>query len=206
ADHQIAHVYVKDSQILPEVRSCLQDLAGIEYVMDGRDLRSARFKDRDRATRKANSGPAKAATSASGRGRSQLQSTGEARAGDLVAVAEKGAWFHYYYWLDDSRAPDFARTVDIHRKPGYDPVELFVDPELSLVPLRIGWKLLKKALGFRMLMDVIPLRPDLVKGSHGRLHEPSRGPLLIAPQHYDGPLPHSVTGVFSLLQSYFRHP
>ena len=123
---------------------------------------------------------------------------------DLVAVADADCWFNYYYWLDDDMAPDFARTVDIHRKPGYDPVELFLDPDLTLIPLRVGWKLLKKTLGFRMLMDVIPLRPELVKGSHGRLNEPSRGPLLIAPQHYHGPLPTSVTGLFSLLQRYFN--
>ena len=50
------------------------------------------------------------------------------RAGELVLVAEPDAWFTYYYWLDDARAPDFARLVEIHRKPGYDPAELFFDP------------------------------------------------------------------------------
>jgi predicted AlkP superfamily pyrophosphatase or phosphodiesterase len=90
------------------------------------------------------------------------------RAGDLIAVAPEGAWFTYYYWLDDARAPDFARTVDIHRKPGYDPVELFVDPNLPLPKLKIAWRLLQKKLGFRMMMDVIPLDASLVKGSHGR--------------------------------------
>ena len=89
------------------------------------------------------------------------------RSGDLVVWANENAWFTYYYWLDDARAPDFARCVDIHRKPGYDPVELFLDPKLKLVPLRIGWRLLKKKLGFRMLMDLIPLDATLVKGSHG---------------------------------------
>jgi predicted AlkP superfamily pyrophosphatase or phosphodiesterase len=90
------------------------------------------------------------------------------RAGDLIAVAQEKAWFTYYYWLDDSRAPDFARTVDIHRKPGYDPVELFLDPKIPLPKLKIAWRLLQKKLGFRMLMDVIPLDATLVKGSHGR--------------------------------------
>jgi predicted AlkP superfamily pyrophosphatase or phosphodiesterase len=90
------------------------------------------------------------------------------RAGDLIAVAQPNAWFNYYYWLDDRRAPDFARTVDIHRKPGYDPVELFLDPKLPLPKLKIAWRLLQKKLGFRMLMDVIPLDATLVKGSHGR--------------------------------------
>ncbi|HEY4414264.1 MAG TPA: nucleotide pyrophosphatase/phosphodiesterase family protein [Verrucomicrobiae bacterium] len=91
-----------------------------------------------------------------------------ARAGDLIVVAKAKAWFTYYYWLDDARAPDFARTVDIHRKPGYDPVELFLDPKIPLPKLKILWRLLQKKLGFRMLMDVIPLDATLVKGSHGR--------------------------------------
>jgi len=90
------------------------------------------------------------------------------RAGDLIAVATENAWFTYYYWLEDRAAPDFARTVDIHRKPGYDPVELFLDPSLHYPKLKIARRLLQKKLGFRMLMDVIPLDPALVKGSHGR--------------------------------------
>jgi len=90
------------------------------------------------------------------------------RAGDLIAIAAENAWFTYYYWLDDVRAPDFARTVDIYRKPGYDPVELFLDPTIPLPKLKIAWRLLQKKLGFRMLMDVVPLDATLVKGSHGR--------------------------------------
>jgi predicted AlkP superfamily pyrophosphatase or phosphodiesterase len=90
------------------------------------------------------------------------------RAGDLITVARENAWFTYYYWLDDARAPDFARTVDIHRKPGYDPGELFLDPKIPAVKLKIAWRLLQKKLGLRMLMDVIPLDATLVKGSHGR--------------------------------------
>jgi predicted AlkP superfamily pyrophosphatase or phosphodiesterase len=91
-----------------------------------------------------------------------------ARSGDLIAVASPDAWFTYYYWMDDGRAPDFARTVDIHRKPGYDPVELFVDPALRMPALTVGVKLAKRQLGFRTLLDVIPLDASLVKGSHGR--------------------------------------
>jgi predicted AlkP superfamily pyrophosphatase or phosphodiesterase len=89
------------------------------------------------------------------------------RAGDLVAVAEEHAWFTYYYWREDARAPDFARTVDIHRKPGYDPVELFLDPKIPWPGLKIAGRLLQKKLGFRMLMDLVPLDATLVKGSHG---------------------------------------
>ena len=90
------------------------------------------------------------------------------RSGDLIAVAEPDAWFTYYYWLDDDRAPDYARTVDIHRKPGYDPVELFIDPAIRVPPVSVGWRLLKRKAGFRTLLDVIPLDASLVRGSHGR--------------------------------------
>jgi hypothetical protein len=68
-----------------------------------------------------------------------------ARSGEIVLISEPSKWFGYYWWLDDARAPKFARTVDIHQKPGYDPVELFID-----MPTRS-----------------IPLNPSLVKGSHG---------------------------------------
>lgn len=103
------------------------------------------------------------------------------RSGELIALAEPGHWFAYYFWLDDERAPDFARTVDIHRKPGYDPVELFLDPDRPLVKGRVAWTLAKKFAGFRYLMDVIPLRPELVRGTHGRkTDDPDRGPVLIA--------------------------
>ena len=90
------------------------------------------------------------------------------RSGDFVVVAEPDAWFTYYYWLDDRRAPDYARTVDIHRKPGYDPVELFLDPAMSVPALKVGWTLAKRKAGFRSLLNVIPLDATLVKGSHGR--------------------------------------
>ncbi len=85
----------------------------------------------------------------------------------MVVVAAPRCWFTYYYWEDDALAPDFARTVDIHRKIGYDPVELFLDPKLRFVPLRIAAYLLQKKLGFRGLMRVIPLDATLVRGSHG---------------------------------------
>lgn len=103
------------------------------------------------------------------------------RSGELIAIAEADAWFTYYYWLDDAKAPDFARTVDIHRKPGYDPAELFLDPALAAAKLKIGWTLLKKKLGFRYLMEVIPLEAKLVKGSHGRpADSPDTGPLFMS--------------------------
>jgi len=95
------------------------------------------------------------------------------RSGELVAVADKDSWFTYYYWLDDAKAPDFARTVDIHRKPGYDPVEMFIDPKIKLPLAAVGYKLARKKMGFRQLLDIIPLDASLVKGSHGRIPEDS---------------------------------
>ncbi|MSR18262.1 MAG: alkaline phosphatase family protein [Phycisphaerales bacterium] len=92
------------------------------------------------------------------------------RAGELVAVSKPDKWFAYPFWMDDHRAPDFARTVDIHRKPGYDPCELFFDPRLMFPRLRVARKLLLRRLGMRTLLDVIPLDPTLVRGSHGRVH------------------------------------
>ena len=104
------------------------------------------------------------------------------RSGDLIAVAKENAWFTYYYWLEDACAPDFARTVDIHRKPGFDPAELFIDPHITFPKLRITCRLLQKKLGLRMLMDVIPLDASLVKGSHGcRPSSRSDWPVCIGP-------------------------
>ena len=97
------------------------------------------------------------------------------RAGDLVAVADDRSWFCYYFWMDDSLAPDYARCVDIHKKPGYDPVEMFMTSKA-----RAGYKLLRKMIGLRYVMDVIPLDATLIKGSHGVVDTPSEyHPVLI---------------------------
>ena len=110
-----------------------------------------------------------------------LLSLDHPRSGDLVALARANAWFTYYHWLDDARAPDYARTVEIHRKPGYDPVELFLDPALRFPKLSVAWRLAKRAAGLRALMDVIPLDAGLVRGSHGRrTDDPMDGPLVIS--------------------------
>ncbi|MFF2273440.1 alkaline phosphatase family protein [Agromyces sp. NPDC058136] len=102
------------------------------------------------------------------------------RSGEIVAIAEPGAWFTYYYWLDPNRAPDFARSVEIHRKPGYDPAELFLNPANPTVKLRAAMGLLRKRLGLRYTMDVIPTDPSCVRGTHGRLPERADDtPLLI---------------------------
>jgi predicted AlkP superfamily pyrophosphatase or phosphodiesterase len=103
------------------------------------------------------------------------------RSGQLLAISQADRWFSYYFWLQDEHAPDYARTVDIHAKPGYDPVELFLDPSLRFPALAVGRRLLLRKLGFRRLLDVIPLDTDLVRGSHGRLTDlPSQGPLFIS--------------------------
>lgn len=98
------------------------------------------------------------------------------RSGDWIAMAEPDAWFTYYYWNDDRLAPDFARTVDIHRKPGYDPCELFITSKP-----RAMFRVAQKKLGFRMKMDVIPLDPNLVGGSHGLVNSINHNPLVIGP-------------------------
>src|SRR5262249_54588499 len=105
------------------------------------------------------------------------------RSGDFVLLAKPGSWFTYYFWLDDERAPDYARTVDIHRKPGYDPVELFIDPAISFPKLKIGMRLLQKNLGMNALMDVISTDAGFVRGSHARpATSAETGPLLISNQ------------------------
>ncbi|MGB5482160.1 MAG: nucleotide pyrophosphatase/phosphodiesterase family protein [Eudoraea sp.] len=93
------------------------------------------------------------------------------RCGDLLLIADKDSWFTYYFWMDDSKAPDYANMVDIHKKPGYDPVEMFTDPDDKFVMLKVILKLIKKKLGFRTVMNIIPLKANLVKGSHGRIPE-----------------------------------
>jgi predicted AlkP superfamily pyrophosphatase or phosphodiesterase len=150
ADHQVAHVYVQDGVRAGEVRALLENLDGVEQVLD---------EDGKRAF-----------------------GLDHPRSGELVAIARPDRWFSYYYWLDEARAPDFARTVDIHRKPGYDPVELFFDPDLRAPKLAAAWRLLKRRLGSRALMDVVSQKDTkLVKGSHGRITDQAdEGPLVIS--------------------------
>ncbi len=155
-DHQLAHLYINDSSVAPEVRRIVEGLDGVAAVVEPAQL--------------------------------QLD---HPRSGELIALAEQDAWFAYYYWLDDRRAPDFARTVDIHRKPGYDPCELF-----STSNLRAGLRLAQKKLGMRYKMDVIPLAPELVRGSHGLHPLPEQGPLVIGP----GEPPEEMTGFKQYVQ------
>lgn len=153
ADHQLAHVYVNDPSLIPQVTEVLQNTPGVQQVLSKQEKFFAGLD--------------------------------HARSGDLVAVSDFRSWFTYYYWLDDKLAPDFARCVDIHRKCGYDPVELFIDPKIKYPKLKVASKLAKKLLGMRMMMDLIPLDATLVKGSHGRIPDDQQDwPVLI------GDLPH----------------
>ncbi|SDT05056.1 alkaline phosphatase family protein [Actinoplanes derwentensis] len=163
ADHQIAHVYVRDPADLPRVEKILQGLPGVAEVRHGLD---------------------------------------HPRAGDLVLVAEPDAWFTYYYWLDDDRAPDFARLVDIHRKPGYDPAELFFDPAAPAAAKRwAAVALARKKLGMRYLMSVVGLDAGAraVRGSHGRLPDDEADSPMLLCSRAGGPARIAATDVKALL-------
>src|SRR5690606_6968598 len=127
SDHQVAHIYTESEEVKQQVRQLLENVPGIEQLLDGTG-KKAEHIDHERA-------------------------------GDLIAVAKPDSWFTYYFWLDDRLAPDYARVVDIHKKPGYDPVEMFMTSKA-----RAAYKLLRKKLGFRYVLDVIPLDANLVKG------------------------------------------
>jgi predicted AlkP superfamily pyrophosphatase or phosphodiesterase len=128
------------------------------------------------------------------------------RAGDLIAVARPRRWFTYYYWQDDALAPDFARTVDIHRKAGYDPAELFLDPNIHWPKLRIAGYLLRKKLGLRGLLDVIPLDAALVRGSHGRTpDDESEWPLLLLDEDHAWTQPGKIPTATDVHQELLRY-
>lgn len=149
ADHQIAHVYVKNAKTIPKVAQILEQVPGIETVLYGSQ-------------------------------RKQLSMT-HPRAGDILLLADERSWFTYYYWENEAKAPDFARCVDIHKKPGYDPAELFFDPQRSFVKAHIAMRWLQKILGFRSSIDVIGTDASLVKGSHGRLPDSEeQGPMVLS--------------------------
>lgn len=136
ADHQLAHIYINDPAIISRVRGILEQVPGVELVLDRAQQRQYHIDHE--------------------------------RSGDLVLMADARSWFCYYFWMDDAKAPDYARVVDIHKKPGYDPVEMFMTSKL-----RAAYKLLRKKAGFRYVMDVIPLDATLIKGSHGRINTPA---------------------------------
>ncbi len=135
ADHQIAHVYVQNSDDIATVRKVFEGVDGIDRILD--------------KTEQAEFG------------------LDHERSGELVLLAKADSWFTYYFWLDDARQPDYAHQVEIHRKPGFDPCELFFDPKLRFPKLKAARRVAQKKLGFRYVMDVIAVAPELVKGSHG---------------------------------------
>jgi predicted AlkP superfamily pyrophosphatase or phosphodiesterase len=151
ADHQVAHVYVRDPADVPAVAALCAGLPGVAQVLDA-EGKAAHGLDHERS-------------------------------GELVLVAEADSWFTYYYWLDDAAAPDFARLVEIHRKPGYDPAELFFDPAApGAAKGRAAYALLRKKIGMRYLMNVVGLDAGAraVRGSHGRLpDDPADAPVLL---------------------------
>ncbi|MFM7057171.1 MAG: alkaline phosphatase family protein [Planctomycetota bacterium] len=151
ADHQAAHVYLRNASDRSRVAELLRQVPGIERVLDSAEQAEWGLNHE--------------------------------RSGDLVCVSSRESWFTYYFWLDDALAPDYARTVDIHRKPGYDPAELLINPDLPFPKLRVASRLLRKMLGFRYYMDVIGLKAEVVRGSHGRLPDADQlqheGPVLI---------------------------
>ncbi len=106
-----------------------------------------------------------------------------ARSGEVILISTPNSWQAYYWWLSDDRAPRFARTVDIHRKPGYDPVELFFDPATKSIPLNAA----------------------LVKGSHGApAVDRSRRSVILAsePIMFPGPTV-ADTDVFGIVMKHF---
>ncbi len=172
ADHQIAHIYIKNTDDILKIAELLESCGDIEAVLTTNEMQDLGINHQ--------------------------------RSGQLIAVAKKNAWFSYYYWFDESKAPDFARTVDIHRKPGYDPVELFLDPEIKFPRLKVAQRLAQKKLGMRMLMDVIPLDASLVKGSHGRLASSTdEQPLLISSLPEMLEKASSLTDVEKLIADFF---
>ena len=151
ADHQVAHIYIKNEADIGPVKKLIEKIPGVDSVLDEE-----------------------------GKKKHQLN---HPRSGDLVAIAKPGSWFTYYYWLDDDKAPDFAPTVAIHTKPGYDPAELLVNPEITFPKLKVAFRLLQKKLGFRYTMDLIPIDGSGVKGSHGRISSTAgTGPLIATQQ------------------------
>jgi hypothetical protein len=123
ADHQVGHVYLRDPADAATVADLFRGRAGVGRVLVGDDLVAAGLV-------------APGAPRADG------------RCGDVVIESALDSWQTYFYWLDDARAPAFARTIDIHRKPGYDPLELHLDRA-------------------RLPQIAIPLDTALVQGSHG---------------------------------------
>jgi predicted AlkP superfamily pyrophosphatase or phosphodiesterase len=133
------------------------------YVRDPADIprTAAVFRD-DPAVAEILSGPSRAA-----------RNLNHPRAGDVVLLSKPNQWFAYYWWLDDAKAPKFARTVDIHRKPGYDPVELFIDMPTRSTPLDA--RLVKGSHGYPA--DAPERRGVLLCSNGDAVRSPNNGPI-----------------------------
>jgi predicted AlkP superfamily pyrophosphatase or phosphodiesterase len=155
-DHQLAHIYVRTTKIIPKLREMFENLPGVARVYAGEERRDIQLD--------------------------------HPRSGELILLAEPDAWFAYPFWQNDRYAPDYARSVAIHNKPGFDPCELFWEPALTFPKLRAARRLLQKKLGFRTIFDVIPLDATIVKGSHGlAAADPQDRPILIGHGPNPGP-------------------
>ncbi|MBN2295725.1 MAG: alkaline phosphatase family protein [Pirellulales bacterium] len=157
ADHQFSHVFVADPDSA-NGRDTIQRAADLFYSQEG--IAQVLMGD-------------------------QLAKYGldHSRSGQIVLVSKPNSWQAYYWWLDDRHAPGFARTVDIHRKPGYDPIELYLDRETKS----------------------IPLDATLARGSHGvPADDPTRHAVLLATE--PGLFPHHIvadTDVFEIVLKSF---
>jgi len=158
ADHQVSHIYLQnggDAGLVEQIAALFRGRAGVSRVLMGADLAKAGLTP--------SFPPGK-----------------ESRCGDLVIESTPESWQSYFYWLDDGKAPGFARTIDIHKKPGYDPLELHLDrtklPAIS-----------------------IPLDTSLVKGSHGAADPADHHETIFIASRPDlahGPLAmHEITGI-----------
>lgn len=157
ADHQVSNIYLRDGgdrSLVDSIAGLFRNLAGVARVLTGDDLVAA--------------GLAAAAV--------QDQCS---RCGDVVIESTPDSWQAYHYWLDDAKAPGFARTIDIHRKPGYDPLELHIDrAKLPAVSIPLDTALVRGSHGARDLANphetiFIASRPDLTSGSLA-MHEIAR--------------------------------
>lgn len=137
ADHQIAHIYIRDEKNIAVVKKILAQVDGVGEILD-------------------NAGKEK-------------YNVNHSRSGELIALAARDSWFSWHYFMDEKSAPDFAFTIDIHRKCGYDPAELFFDEKLSCPRFSAGLKLLQKKCGLRTKFDLITRDQSRIKGSHGLL-------------------------------------
>ena len=195
-DHQIAHVYVRDTTSTPPHDRGQAESISPTHASQVQHAQSISPTHASRVQHVESISPAHASRvqhvaqvlaalpgveSVLDRDAQTALAIDHARSGDLVVTAKPSAWFAYPWWLDDARAPDFARCVDIHKKPGYDPCELLVDPAITLPALRVAKFKIARALGFRASLQLTPLNASLVKGTHGRTQlAPGFEPVVLA--------------------------